>query len=129
MQIARDDQSVVVEGFGKPDQALDGALDGLIRRPLDVAASPLRVTLLELAPDDVVLVIQLYHLVVDDWALAILEREFTELYCARGAGRPASDDHVPDRSVAVASACPYPRGIRCVGGGHETGRDGHCRAP
>jgi hypothetical protein len=89
VQIARDDHTVVLERLGRPDLALDGALEQLVRRPLDVRVSPLRATLLELAPDDVVLVVQLHHLVVDDWALAVLEREFSELYCARIAGRAA----------------------------------------
>lgn len=89
VQIARADHATVVERLGRPDLALDRALEQLVRRPLDVRASPLRPTLLELAPDDVVLVIQFHHLVVDDWALAILEREFQEFYCARVAGRAA----------------------------------------
>jgi hypothetical protein len=99
VQITREDHAMVVERLGRPDLALDGvALDGvaldrvleqLVRRPLDVQVSPLRATLLELAPDDVVLVIQLHHVVVDDWAVAILEREFQEFYCGRIAGRAA----------------------------------------
>jgi len=89
VQVVHEDHAVVVERLGRPEMALDDALRQLIRRPLDVAVSPLRATLLELAPDDVVVVIQFHHLVVDDWALAILEREFGEFYCARIAGRPA----------------------------------------
>jgi hypothetical protein len=94
VQISRDDHAVVVERLGRPDLALDGAaLDGvleqLVRRPLDIRTSPLRATLLELAPDDVVLVVQLHHIVVDDWAVAILEREFQEFYRGRISGRAA----------------------------------------
>jgi hypothetical protein len=89
VQITREDHAAVVERLGCPDLALDGVLEQLVRRPLDIRASPLRATLLELAPDDVVLVIQLHHLVVDDWAVAILEREFQEFYCGRIAGRAA----------------------------------------
>jgi hypothetical protein len=89
VQIVHEDHAAVVERLGRPDLALDGVLEQLVRRPLDIRASPLRATLLELAPDDVVLVIQFHHVVVDDWAVAILEREFQEFYCARIAGRAA----------------------------------------
>lgn len=89
VQIVHEDHAVVVERLGRPDLPLDDALEQLVRRPLDVRASPLRATVLELAPDDVVLVIQLHHVVVDDWAVAILEQEFQEFYCARVTGRAA----------------------------------------
>lgn len=90
VQIVREDHAVAVERLPlDPGQDLDGVLEQLVRRPLDVQAAPLRVTLLELAADDVVLVIQLHHLVVDDWAVGILEREFQEFYCARITGRAA----------------------------------------
>lgn len=90
VQIVREDRAVAVERLPLgPDQDLDGVLEQLVRRPLDVRAAPLRATLLELAPDNVVLVIQLHHLVVDDWAVGILEREFQEFYCARITGRAA----------------------------------------
>jgi hypothetical protein len=87
IQVADDDHVTVVERLGRSAEALDGLLERLVRRPLDVRVSPLRATLLELAPDDVVLLVQLHHLVVDDWAVAILEREFAEFYCARIEGR------------------------------------------
>jgi condensation domain-containing protein len=89
VQFEHDDHAVTVERLGRPDLTLDEALEQLIRRPLEVAVSPLRATVLELAPDDVVVVVQFHHLVIDDWALAILEREFGEFYRARVAGRPA----------------------------------------
>ncbi len=89
VQVVHEARDVVVERLGPAERALDDSLAQLVRRPLDVRAAPLRATLLELAPDDLVLVIQLHHLVVDDWALAILEREFGEFYCARLAGRAA----------------------------------------
>lgn len=95
VQIVHDDNVAVVERLARPDLALDHVLEQLVRRPLDIQASPLRASLLELAPDDVVLVIQLHHLVVDDWAVAILEREFQEFYCARVAGRAARLDPLP----------------------------------
>ncbi|HUC59875.1 MAG TPA: condensation domain-containing protein [Streptosporangiaceae bacterium] len=89
VQFVREDHTVDVERLGRPELPLGRALEQFVRRPLDVSVSPLRVTLLELAPDDAVLLIQLHHLVADDWALAVLEREFAEFYCARTEGRAA----------------------------------------
>jgi Condensation domain len=89
VQVMPEDHAVVVERLGRPDLDLDRALEQLVQRPLDLRVSPLRVTLLELAADDFVLIIQLHHVVVDDWSMAILEREFQEFYCARIAGRAA----------------------------------------
>ncbi|HEX6076182.1 MAG TPA: condensation domain-containing protein [Micromonosporaceae bacterium] len=69
---------------------LDAELRSLVRRPLDLAAAPIRGTLLGLASDDVVLVVQLHHIVADDWALHVLEQEFEACYRAWLAGQPAA---------------------------------------
>jgi hypothetical protein len=69
---------------------LDAELRSLVCRPLDLAAAPIRGTLLSLASDDVVLVVQLHHIVADDWALHVLEQEFEECYRAWLEGRPAA---------------------------------------
>ena len=100
VRVVHGDSAAAVERLARPDLArqdlaLEGALEQLVRRPLDIRVAPLRATLLELAPDDAVLVIQLHHLVVDDWAVAILEREFQEFYCARIAGRAPRLDPLP----------------------------------
>jgi hypothetical protein len=71
-----------------PVAALDDELRSLVRAPMDLAAAPIRGTLLRLASDDVVLVVQLHHIAADDWALHVLEQEFEEYYRARLAGRP-----------------------------------------
>jgi hypothetical protein len=75
--------------------ALDDELRTLVGQPLDLDVSPLRATLLDLGPDESVLVIQFHHVVVDDWALAILDSEFGELYTARVERRPADLPPVP----------------------------------
>ncbi len=66
---------------------LDAELLELARRPMDLAAAPIQGTLLSLAGDDVVLVVQFHHIVADDWGLHLLEREFEECYRAWLAGR------------------------------------------
>jgi hypothetical protein len=78
---------LVVEHLSCAENTLDVELPRLVRRPLDLRVSPVRLTCLRLGPADHVLVWQFHHLVVDDWALSILESDFRELYCARVAGR------------------------------------------
>jgi hypothetical protein len=67
---------------------LDDELRRLVNRPMDLADGPVRGTLLRLADDDVVVVLQLHHIVVDDWALHLLERDFQESYRAWVEHRP-----------------------------------------
>ncbi|WP_213454856.1 condensation domain-containing protein [Rhizomonospora bruguierae] len=73
-----------------PAAELDAELRSLVRRPLDLAVAPIRGTLLDVAGQDVVLVVQVHHIVADDWALHVLEQEFGECYRAWLAGRPAA---------------------------------------
>ncbi|MFD8723967.1 condensation domain-containing protein [Streptomyces sp. NPDC059629] len=70
--------------------SLDDTLKDLVSRPMDVAESPIRATLVEVAQDTTVLVVQLHHLVVDGWALQTLEREFEEHYRAYVERRPVA---------------------------------------
>lgn len=84
--------------------ALDDELRRTVSQPLDLDVSPLRATLLELGPDESVLVIQFHHAVVDDWALAILDVEFGELYTARVEGRPANLPPMPVQLGEYAQA-------------------------
>lgn len=65
---------------------LDGELREIVSQPLGLV--PLRATVLQLAPGEFVLIVGVHHAVVDDWSLAILDREFAELYAARVEDRP-----------------------------------------
>jgi hypothetical protein len=67
---------------------VEDELRRLVNRPMDLADGPVRGTLLRLADDAVVLVLQLHHIVVDDWALHLLERDFEESYRAWVEHRP-----------------------------------------
>jgi hypothetical protein len=104
VQVLRPGLPVVVEWLPGFECSLDEDLQRLVRRPLDLSASPMRVTCLEVGAGDVVLVWQLHHLVADDWALSILEREFQEFYCARVDGRPAELPALPMQPGAYAAA-------------------------
>ncbi|MCZ4603614.1 condensation domain-containing protein [Streptomyces sp. Lzd4kr] len=68
--------------------SLDDTLKELVRRPLDLAESPIRAMLVEVAQHTTVLVVQLHHLVIDSWALQTFEREFEEHYRAYVERRP-----------------------------------------
>jgi hypothetical protein len=57
-------------------------------RPFDLERGPLfRVTLLELAPEDRVLLLTMHHIITDSWSLGVLFRELCTGYEAHRAGR------------------------------------------
>ncbi len=85
-------------------QEMSGELSELVREPLDLGRSPLRPWLVQLGPADFVLAIQFHHAVVDDWALAVFECEFWELYSARVLGRPAELAPLPLQVGEYAAA-------------------------
>ncbi|MBI3791954.1 MAG: amino acid adenylation domain-containing protein [Gemmatimonadetes bacterium] len=62
------------------------------RTPFDLAAEPcFRATLVALAADDHVLVLESHHIAVDGWSLGIIQRELGEAYAAirKGGGYAA----------------------------------------
>ncbi|HEY6802288.1 MAG TPA: amino acid adenylation domain-containing protein [Pyrinomonadaceae bacterium] len=57
------------------------------RRPFDLSAGPLlRAALLQLRPDEHVLIVTIHHIVADGWSIGILVRELSALYDAFTAG-------------------------------------------
>ncbi len=57
-------------------------------RPFDLSRGPLfRASLLRLAPDEHVLLLNLHHIISDGWSLGILVRELAALYEAHASGR------------------------------------------
>jgi amino acid adenylation domain-containing protein len=61
------------------------------RMPLDLAHEPsFRITLVKLASDDHVLLIETHHIVVDGWSLGIILRELATAYAAARANRDAT---------------------------------------
>jgi Condensation domain len=71
-------------------EALDAELRELVRRPMDVAELSIRATLVDVSPDHAVLVVQVHHIVIDDWALQLLGQEFEENYRAFAEHRDSS---------------------------------------
>ncbi|HEX5083582.1 MAG TPA: beta-ketoacyl synthase N-terminal-like domain-containing protein, partial [Blastocatellia bacterium] len=74
------------------------------RRPFVLSEGPLfRVTLLRLDESDHLLQLTMHHIVSDGWSIALLVREFVELYRAYKAGLPPS---LPELRVQYADyAC------------------------
>lgn len=61
-----------------------------VRRPFNLQQGPLcRVTLLRLADDEHIVLINLHHIVTDGWSTAILIRELVALYQAAILGQPS----------------------------------------
>ena len=86
----------VVPGEGE----LDEQLSALAREPFDLTAEiPIRATLVELGPEDYVLLLRLHHIAGDAHSGAVLFQEISELYRAERERRPAS---LPDLPVQYA---------------------------
>ncbi|MFD5141806.1 condensation domain-containing protein [Streptomyces sp. NPDC058401] len=59
------------------------------QRPLDLTASPARMTLYDYAPGEYVLLLQVHHVAIDDASLALLDHELSALYTEETGGEPA----------------------------------------
>ncbi len=78
-----------------------------IDRPFDLAVAPLmRATLLRLAEDDHVLVLNTHHVISDRWSLGVLSQELTALYEAFAADQPS---RLPELPVQYADYAVWQR--------------------
>ena len=60
------------------------------QRPFDLATGPLvRITLLQLAEDEYVLLRAIHHIVCDGWSVGVLFHELSEIYEALSTGQPS----------------------------------------
>ena len=91
MQIVHADATIgleQVQAHGADSETLLETLRGLVRRPFDLRAPGLlRVTLVEIAAEDHVLLTSANHIVWDGWSKGIYLRELAELYDAYSTGR------------------------------------------
>ncbi len=79
------------------------------RQPFDLERGPaFRVRVLRHQPDEHLLLVNLHHIVADGWSLQLLRDEFTRLYEALRAGRPAD---LPPLPVQYAD---YAQWQRCL---------------
>jgi NAD(P)-dependent dehydrogenase (short-subunit alcohol dehydrogenase family) len=71
-------------------------IDRCSRRPFDLVRGPLfRSVLLRLDPLEHVLLVDLHHIVADNWSTSILVREFVNIYAAFDEQRPATLSELP----------------------------------
>jgi hypothetical protein len=84
--------------------ALAAKLSWITDQPLDLNQSPFRPWLVQLAPNEFVLVVQFHHAVVDDWALVVFQTEFAEFYAARAVGGAVDREPLPVQSGDYALA-------------------------
>ncbi|MGW5266455.1 condensation domain-containing protein [Microbispora sp. NPDC004025] len=84
-----------------PEQA-EAKLRELARRPIDLAASPMRATLLEMSPEAMILCVQFHRIVADDRAMRTFAREFAEHYRACVEHRPLRSAPPPMQPGAYA---------------------------
>ncbi len=81
---------------GADDAELQRRMLERVRIPFDLRSAPLlRVYLLELGPDDAVLLLVMHHIIADGWSMGVLFDELSALYAARTCGRPAALPELP----------------------------------
>ncbi len=84
----------VVDLAALPEAARESEADRVTRAslasPFDLAAGPLlRASLLRLAPDLHLFVLEIHHIVSDGWSAGVMNRELVDLYGAFAAGEPS----------------------------------------
>ncbi|MFT3764371.1 MAG: amino acid adenylation domain-containing protein [Minicystis sp.] len=78
------------------------------RRAFDLATGPvLRASLIQVAPDDSVLLLTLHHIVADQWTNGVISRELTALYEAFSQGLPSP---LPEIEIQYADYAVWQRG-------------------
>ena len=76
---------------------LEAQVQAEVAKPFDLQQGPLlRVKLLQVAPDDHVLVLVLHHIVSDGWSMQVMVDELVQLYVAYSQGQ---DLHLPDLPI------------------------------
>jgi len=90
LQCVQQPTAVGIERLQAPDEAqLRQQVDAFNRRPFDLEQSPpWRVALIELGPQQHVLVLCLHHIIADGWSIQVLLDEFAALYRGHAEGPP-----------------------------------------
>ncbi|MFF5056760.1 condensation domain-containing protein [Micromonospora sp. NPDC000663] len=104
VQMVTGPDPVRLEKLSCPSTALDDELGRIVGKPLDLGESPMRSWLVRVSPDEVVLVVQLHHAVIDDWSLNIFQRELKHFYTARVRGLEPGLEPLPVQAGELAIA-------------------------
>jgi hypothetical protein len=86
VQVVTGPDPVRLKKLSCPPAELDAELSRIVAEPLDLDEAPIRPWLVCVSPEEFVLVVQLHHVVVDDWSLNIFQRELMHFYTARVRG-------------------------------------------
>ncbi|MDZ8027175.1 MAG: amino acid adenylation domain-containing protein [Nostoc sp. DedQUE11] len=77
------------------------------QRPFDLVQGPLlRTTLLQLSSEEHIFLLNLHHILCDDWSLSVLFKELSALYQAFSTGNPSS---LPDLAIQYADFAAWQR--------------------
>jgi amino acid adenylation domain-containing protein/non-ribosomal peptide synthase protein (TIGR01720 family) len=81
---------------GKPEAAMRRLVQQEARWTFDLQRGPLlRITLLRLAPQEHVLLLNMHHIISDGWSTGVFVGEFAERYLSHTTGRPARLSELP----------------------------------
>lgn len=98
-----------LSGISEPEreQVMNRKVQEEIRRPFNLSTEQLiRINLLRLAPEDHVLIINIHHIISDEWSLKIFFKEFIELYTGYVEGRNVS---LPDLPIQYSDYAMWQR--------------------
>lgn len=104
VQIVGAAASVRLAQLSCPPAELAGTLSRIVAESLDLDETPIRPWLVRMSPTEAVLVVQLHHAVIDDWALNVFQRELMHLYTTRLLGRPSDLEPLPVQAGEFAVA-------------------------
>ncbi|MGW7286416.1 amino acid adenylation domain-containing protein, partial [Streptomyces sp. NPDC054847] len=86
----------VVECLRADEAEVPGIVDAAVNRPFDLAAElPLRATVVEVAPEDHVVVLLLHHITTDEWSDRPFLRDLATAYAARARGTAPEWEPLP----------------------------------
>ncbi len=89
IQVVHDDVSSEIPVTAVSETAVPEMLKEIVKRPFNLTSPPLlRVELLQIQPDNHLLVIVIHHIISDGWSMNILVQELATLYHAFNAGQP-----------------------------------------
>ena len=97
-----------VSADAQPEEAAARAVRDRGRTPFDLAREhAFRPSLVRVAPEDHILVLESHHIVVDGWSLGVLYRELSAAYAASRAGRQAT---LPQPAIQYGDYAIWQRG-------------------
>jgi amino acid adenylation domain-containing protein len=80
---------------GEQDQRVREIGEAEANTPIDLRVTPWRLTLVQLAPDDALLIVVVHHIAFDNASLGIVTSELRRLYTAFAAGEPSPLEPLP----------------------------------